>query len=191
MLASSVPYTLIMHMYPTDHEDLGLLLAYGEHEGIPVVAMHSAGFYSYFQICLPGAFPIVDTHPSEESMSDLRLLSPWPELAAFARDMTANIDDLNDHNHGHLPWIVILLHYLDKWRETHDGKNPSNYAEKVAFRATVRDAARRDNPEGGEENFDEAASAVIKSISPADLPAELKEVFDHGQSMQVCHMAYQ
>jgi hypothetical protein len=28
---------------------------------------------------------------------------------------------------------------------------------------------------------------VVKTISPATLPSGLKEVFDYGQSLQVCH----
>jgi NEDD8-activating enzyme E1 regulatory subunit len=179
---------MIVHTFPLQSTNLDEIRNYGKQQQIPVVSIHSAGFYSYFKTNLFGAFPVVETHPSEESMSDLRLLSPWPELAAFGHEMTTDIDDLDDHEHGHLPWIVILLHFLEQWRRTHSGKNPSNYAEKVAFRKTVSEAARKNNQEGGEENFEEACAAVIKTISPISLPSELKEVFDYGQSMQVCHM---
>lgn len=161
--------------------------AYGRKHRTPLVAVHSAGFYSYFRINLPGAFPIVDTHPDETATTDLRLLDPWSELSEFAREMTADIDNLDNHDHGHLPYVVILLHYLDRWRKAHDGKNPVMYAEKVAFRKAISDATRRDNPEGGEENFDEAVAAVLKTVVPPALPPGLKEVFDHRQTMQVCH----
>jgi len=150
------------------------------------MAVHSAGFYSYFRIHLPGPFPIVDTHPDETATTDLRLLTPWPELIDFAKGMTKDIDSLDNYEHGHLPYIVILLHYLDEWRTTHGGNYPSTYKEKVEFRKLVQSAARTDNPEGGEENFDEAVAAVLKTVNVPSLPSGLKEVFEYKHSGHVC-----
>ena len=150
-----------------------------------MIAVHSAGLYSYFRISLPGAFPIVYTHPDVTATTDLRLLAPWPELLQFARGMTENIHGLSDHDHGHLPYAVILLHYLDQWKETHNGTYPSTYKEKSEFRKMVADAARRNNAEGGEENFDEAVAAVMVTVTPPSLPSGLKEVFDYRHSGQV------
>ncbi|KAK1766769.1 hypothetical protein QBC33DRAFT_540171 [Phialemonium atrogriseum] len=178
-LATSPIFTLIMYSHPIRQEDLAVIEAYGKQHKTPLVAIHSAGFYSYFRISLPGAFPIVDTHPDETATTDLRLLNPWPELTDFARELTEDIDSLDNHLHGHLPFIAILLHYLGLWKESHDGQYPSSYAEKTAFRRLVQEGARRDNPEGGEENFDEAVAAVLKTIVPCSLPPSLKEVFDH------------
>ena len=168
-----------MYAMPISPEHLSLLEDYGRRHKTPLVAIHSAGFYSYFKINLPGAFPIVDTHPDETATTDLRLLKPWPELVEFARDMTQDIDGLDNYEHGHLPYVVILLHYLDKWRETHGGANPAAYKEKTEFRTLVQKAARTNTPEGGEENFDEAAAAVLKTVVQPSLPSGLKEVFDH------------
>lgn len=171
--------TLIMYTLPIRSEDLALLQAYGRQHQTPLVAIHSAGFYSYFRIDLPNDFPIVDTHPDETATTDLRLLTPWPELVTFARELTRDMDALDNHLHGHLPFVAILLHYLDAWRETHGGANPATYAEKIAFRRLVQEAARKDNPEGGEENFDEAVAAVLKTITPSTLPSGLREVFEY------------
>lgn len=176
---------MIMYTFPIAPEDLKLLEAYGRQHKTPLVAIHSVGFYSYFRINLEGAFPIVDTHPDETSTTDLRVLAPWPELSAFAQDMTKDVDGLDNHDHGHLPYVVILLYYLEKWREGHGGSNPSTYAEKTTFRKMVADATRRDNAEGGEENFDEAVSAVLKTINPPSLPSELKKVLAYKHSNPV------
>ena len=83
LLASPVVFTLIMYTHPVRPEDLALLQSYGEKHKTPLVAIHSAGFYSYFCIHLPGAFPIVDTHPDETATTDLRLLTPWPESVSY------------------------------------------------------------------------------------------------------------
>lgn len=149
------------------------------------MAIHSAGFYSYFQINLPGAFPIVDTHPDETATTDLRLLAPWPELVGFAEDLTRDIDNLSDFEHGHLPYVVILLHYLEKWKADHGGSYPSTYKEKTEFRSIVQKAARTSNAEGGEENFDEAAAAVLKTLVVPSLPSGLKEIFEYEHAEPV------
>lgn len=168
-----------MYTNPIRPADLAIIQAYGKQHKTPVVLVHSAGFYSYFRILLPGAFPIVDTHPDETATTDLRLLTPWPELVEFAKELTRDIDSLDNHVHGHLPFVVILLHYLDEWRATHDGAYPLKYAEKIAFRNLVQSKMRTDNPEGGEENFEEAVAAVLRAVQPTSLPSGIREVFDY------------
>lgn len=184
-LATSPTFTMIMYTFPIQPDDLALLEEYSRRHKTPLVAIHSAGFYSYFRVSLPGAFPIVDTHPDETATTDLRLLAPWPELAGWAAELTKDIDSLDAHRHGHLPFVAILLRYLEEWRRTHGGANPSTYAEKTAFRRLVQGAARRDNPEGGEENFDEAVAAVLKTVTPSTLPASLREVFEYKRTNPV------
>jgi amyloid beta precursor protein binding protein 1 len=143
---------------------------------IPVLYMRSVGFYSVFSLQLPPSFPIVETHPDPEATQDLRLLNPWPELAeAGAR--ISNLDSLDDHQHGHVPYLLLLLHYLEKWKESHGGKVPSSYKEKSEFRDLVRSSARTSNPEAGEENYDEAVAAVLKSLNPFGLRSSTREIF--------------
>lgn len=185
ILAASPTFTMIMYTLPINPAHLAVLQSYGSKHLTPLVAIHSAGLYSYFRASLPGTFPIVDTHPDEASTTDLRLLSPWPELREFAAQMTKDLESMDNHEHGHIPYVVILLHYLEKWKDAHGGY-PKNYTEKTEFRKMVADGARRDNPEGGEENFDEAVAAVVKTIVPPSLPSSLKEVFDYGHAQPVC-----
>lgn len=169
---------MIVYTFPIDPDHLKVLQDYGSQHLTPLVAVHSAGLYSYFRLGLPSTFPIVDTHPDETATTDLRLLSPWPELQAFATDMTKDIDSMDNHEHGHLPYIVILLHFLGKWKDAH-GRYPEKYAEKTEFRKMVAAGARTDNPEGGEENFDEAVAAVVKTVVSPGVPSSLREVFDY------------
>lgn len=178
LLAQAPTFTMIMHTFPIQPDHLDVLKAYAAKHLTPLVSIHSAGLYSYFRVGLPGAFPVVDTHPDEFATTDLRLLSPWPELEAFAAAMTQDIESMNDHDHGHLPYLVILLHFLAKWKEAH-GQYPKTYAEKVQFKKSVAAGARRDNPEGGEENFDEAVAAALKSTVSSSLPPTLETVFNY------------
>lgn len=141
-----------------------------------VFYIHSIGFYSHFTVQLPSAFPIVDTHPDPASTQDLRLLSPWSELLTFAEDKTKNLQEMDDEQHGHVPYVLLLLHYLQQWKAENGGQVPDNYKEKAAFRDMVRNGARTKNAEGGEENFDEAVAAVLKSLNPAVPTSAVKEV---------------
>ncbi|KAK3318586.1 hypothetical protein B0H66DRAFT_516873 [Apodospora peruviana] len=179
LLAASPMFTVIMYTNPVRAEYIHLFESYSRQHKTPLVAIHSAGFYSSFQLHLPGAFPIVDTHPDETATTDLRVLSPWSELGEFARNMAIDIDKLDDHEHGHLPYVVLLIHFIDQWKRSHRNEYPSTYKDKLEFRRLVQTAARTGNPEGGEENFDEAAAAVLKALVPPSLPSGLKEIFDY------------
>ena len=75
-LETSPIFTILVYTSPIRREYQAILNEYSRRHKTPVVSIHSAGFYSYFQISLPGAFPIVETHPDETSTTDLRLLSP-------------------------------------------------------------------------------------------------------------------
>lgn len=172
-------YTLIIYTFPLEPETLTLIKKYATQHKIPSIAIHSAGFYSYFTINIPGAFPIVDTHPDTTATTDLRLLSPWPELLSFAKELTLDMEKQSAHDHGHIPYLVLLLHYLEEWKKTHDGKAPSNYGEKKEFSKLVAAGARTDNPEGGEENYDEAVAAVLKNLNPPELSSSVREVFEY------------
>ncbi|TVY68780.1 NEDD8-activating enzyme E1 regulatory subunit [Lachnellula suecica] len=174
-------FTLIMYSLPIEQQNLILVQKYAEKYQIPLISIHSAGFYSYFRIHLPGTFPIVDTHPDSTATTDLRLLTPWLELSKFAANLTANFESQSAHDHGHVPYLALLLYYLEQWKETH-GSLPSTYKEKTAFRDFVAAGTRRENPEGGEENFDEAVAAVLKTISAPSLSSSVREVFDYKPS---------
>jgi amyloid beta precursor protein binding protein 1 len=174
----TIRFTMILYTAPISRSRMELVQNYGQKHNVPVIAVHSAGFYSYFRISLPGNFPIVDTHPDSTATTDLRLLTPWEELSKFAASLTKNIETLSAHEHGHIPYVALLLHYLVQWKQTH-GSLPNTYKEKTAFRSTVAAGARTDTPEGGEENFDEAVAAVLKTISSPSVSSSVREVFDY------------
>lgn len=168
-----------MYTSPIEGELLRVVENYCQKHKVPLVSINSLGFYSYFSVSFKGNFPIVDTHPESTATSDLRLLSPWPELTAFAQELTANIESLSAHEHGHIPHIALLLHYLEAWKTTHEGNAPQTYQEKIAFRKLVAAGARTNSPEGAEENYDEATAAVLKTVSQPSLPSSVREIFDY------------
>jgi NEDD8-activating enzyme E1 regulatory subunit len=144
---------------------------------VPLFYIHSLGFYSHFSVCLPPSFPVVETHPDPTTTTDLRLTIPWPELLALAKEKTDGLEEMNDHDHGHVPYVLLLLHYLEAWKLQKDGRVPLSYRDKQEFRKLVEGNARTDNAEGGEENFEEAAKAVLKSLNPVTLGRNVQEIF--------------
>jgi len=171
------PYTHILVALPVDSSILQLISEHSTKTGVPVFYIHCIGFYAHCTLQLPRDFPIVDTHPDTATTSDLRLLEPWSELLALAEEKTSQLDALEDDEHGHIPYVLILLHYLERWKFTHEGRVPQNYKEKTEFRELVRSGTRVSAASGEEENFEEAVSAVLKSLNPATPSSAVKEVF--------------
>ena len=91
---------------------------------------------------------------------------------------TGDLDSLSDHDHGHVPYLLILLHFLNVWKALHNDQSPTNYSEKKEFKALVESGTRTNTSDGGEENFDEAAAAVLKSLNPPSISSGLREVFE-------------
>jgi len=173
-------YTLIIVTSPIDFETLALITTYGQQYMVPVFYLHSVGFYSHFSVALPPAFPIVDTHPDPASTTDLRLLRPWPSLTQFARSKTANLSSMSAHELGHVPYVLLLLHFLEEWKQTHSGNPPSSYKEKTEFREYVRNAGPPD-----EENFAEAAGAVLKSLNPPTPSSSVLAVLNAPEAQNI------
>lgn len=172
------PYTLIMLVGPVKPALLESLSLYSSQYSIPLFYMHSIGFYSHFSVQLPAHFPCVDTHPEPESVEDLRLLKPWPELTNFMQVKTHDIETVSDHEHGHIPYVLLLLYHLDVWKASHDGVPPQNYSEKKQFKSLIEHGARKSGAEGAGENFEEAMNAVNKSINPPQISSGLRAIFE-------------
>ncbi|KAF2226762.1 NEDD8-activating enzyme E1 regulatory subunit [Elsinoe ampelina] len=154
------PYTLILVSSTIQPSILHHITIHAKEHAIPVFYQHSVGFYSHFSILLPPAFPIVDTHPEATATTDLRLLRPWPALTEFAREKTKDLKTMPDIDIGHVPYILLLLYFLDEWRSAHNGEDPISYNDKTAFKDLVKSAGPLE-----EENFGEAVAAVLKTIN--------------------------
>ncbi|KAF4555567.1 ThiF-like protein 3 [Elsinoe fawcettii] len=174
------PYTLILIASPIRPDILAQISSYAQQNAISVFYQHSVGFYSHFSVILPPAFPIVDTHPDPTATTDLRLLKPWPALLDFAREKTNDLKSLSDIDLGHVPYILLLLYFLDEWRSTHNGEAPLSYKDKTAFRDHVRASGP---PE--EENFGEAAAAVLKTINLPKPSSSVLAVLDAPEAQNL------
>lgn len=103
---------------------------------------------------------------------------------------TAELEELDDHKHGHLPFVTLLIYYLRQWKSEHNGCHPSNTRDKELFRRFLRSAARQ-SPSGVlEENFEEALSLLRRAISTPHLPSALQDIFVLVTSDDVGFVSY-
>ncbi|KAK5701580.1 hypothetical protein LTR97_004395 [Elasticomyces elasticus] len=174
-------YNLILAAAPIDSAILERIQTHAQSSHIPAFYYHSVGYMSSFSVLLPPAFPIVDTHPDPTATMDLRLLKPWPALSQFAVEKVAGLEEgtISAPDKAHIPWVCLLLHYLEQWKRTHDGKVPDNYKEKTEFRNMVRAG------DPNEENFEEASAAVLKSLNLPTMPSAVREIMAAPEIAQI------
>ncbi|KAK5121424.1 hypothetical protein LTR85_005256 [Meristemomyces frigidus] len=175
------PYNLILVTAPIDRNILAQIQTHAQALQIPTFYVHCVGYYSAFSVLLPPAFPIVDTHPDQTATTDLRLLMPWPALKEFAKAKTAGLFEgkLSAQDKAHVPWVCLLLHYLEQWKEEHEGKLPESYAEKTEFRKLVRSG------DPHEENFHEACAAVLKSLNPPTPNSSVRDILNAPETQNL------
>ncbi|KAF3905068.1 hypothetical protein AA313_de0208398 [Arthrobotrys entomopaga] len=141
---------------------------------IPLFHLRCVGFSFTCRVAMSEQ-AIVETHPA--ATIDLRLLNPFTELLALAEEKAGTMDDkekMSTHDHGHIPYVLILLRTLNDWKSTHDGKAPSNYSEKNEFKSLLRSKMWN----ADEENFEEAIAAVLPHFNPPSVPSSTKAVFE-------------
>lgn len=139
--------------------------------GIPLVVVNTCGFYGSVQIHTAET-TIVETH-DPLNLYDLRIDQPWPELKSFVDSF--DFDQLSDIDHAHVPYVVIFIKALEKWRNDHNGSAPETYQHKKQFRLDYVEALARSLVL--EANFTEASQAVHRALQKTAVPEYLSKVF--------------
>ena len=142
---------------------------------LAIFHVYCVGFTASLRVSLP-ELCIAETHP--DSLTDLRLLNPWPELLSFAEEATRDMASMNEHQHGHIPYLALLLHYLDIWKQGHQGSLPQTYKEKNEFKKLIIAGMKTDTVGGSEENFEEAAAAVLANVKVHEISSGTREVLE-------------
>ena len=58
---------------------------------------------------------VVESKPDQVMIDDLRIITPFPELVEFSNIIV--FGDLDDATHKHVPYSIILMHVLNKWKQ--------------------------------------------------------------------------
>lgn len=90
------------------------------------------------------------------------------------------METMQQHDKAHIPYVCLLLHYLELWKEKHDGRVPDTYKEKQEFRDSY---VRSSSPD--EENFDEAVAAVLKSLNPPTPSSTVRDILSAPEAQNL------
>ncbi len=144
-------------------------------KSIPILVMRSWGFYGSVNLIVPEV-AVIDTHSTSRGF-DLRIDHPWNQLVEYCDSIDLNT--LDDTEHAHIPYVVIFIKALAKWREHHQ-IDPQNYREKKLFAKYVEAMSRNINFEA---NFIQATNSVHRAIQKTEVPGSLISLFNSPQSM--------
>lgn len=138
-------------------------------KSIPLVVPRSYGFIGSIRISTP-EHTIVESKPDNPT-DDLRLYNPFPELQKYADSV--ELEGLDSAKHSHIPYVVILIKALQKWRSEHDGKAPESRADKDGFKKLIASMSRDISTQ---ENFGEANKAALKAWTPSRIPDDVQTI---------------
>lgn len=138
-------------------------------KGPPLVVIRSAGFLAEVAIQFH-EHAVIDSH-LEDTTPSLRIDKPFPALLEKA--MSIDFDGMDVTDHGHVPYVYILVRVLEEWKQAHGGSPPKTADEKKEFKSII--SKMRKKPD--EENFEEAEAQAYKCWSSTVVPYEIKELF--------------
>ena len=143
---------------------------------IPLIVIRQYGLLGYIRLqkrenC------IVEPKIAMKKIKDIRVHKPWPELEEYA--MSFDFSKMEEMEHNHTPYAVILIQAIKKWRAENDGKDPKTFPEKKKFREeTIKSLAKF----GGAQNFGEAKTSYVEAYKTDAIEFKLQEVFDNPES---------
>lgn len=107
----------------------------------------------------------IDTSPS------LRIDKPFPALLKHATSLDLENMDVTDH--GHVPYVYILVRVLEEWKASHGGNLPRTTDERKEFKTIIGKMRKKSD----EENFEEAEGQAYKCWSSTVVPGDIKSLF--------------
>ncbi|CAE6468620.1 unnamed protein product [Rhizoctonia solani] len=134
----------------------------------PLVVVRTAGFLADFTIQVH-EHAVVDSH--SETTPSLRIDKPFPEL--LEHSLSLDFASMDPTDHGHVPYVYILVRAMHDWKATHDGNPPTSSADKQAFKAQVTAMKVKID----EENFDEAIAQCYRAWTSTGVPGDIQTLF--------------
>ncbi|ORY94432.1 hypothetical protein BCR43DRAFT_460079 [Syncephalastrum racemosum] len=151
------------------HDEETLLLSDICEKGAKTfVSVRCKGFCSLFRVQAPEHHII---EPHTENVVDLRLGNPFTSLRNHAK--TYDLDTLDQTDHGHVPFVIVLIQTIEKWKEEHMDRFPSTYQERNEIKAMLKDKMRTPD----EENYEEALANVFRLSSTSSVTPAISRLF--------------
>lgn len=141
---------------------------------VPLVACRSIGFLGYLRLQVQ-EHTVIESHPDNEN-PDLRLDKPWPALREYLDQI--DVEKLDTKERTHVPALVIVHYYLNKYRESHNGALPKTRAEKNELRRLIETSLPAGEKEIMGENYAQALHIVNTSVGPTVVPSNVQAILD-------------
>jgi len=150
---------------------LRILASYLYIKHIPLLIVRAYGLLGYMRLVVD-EHQVIEAHP-DSAVEDLRISEPFEELSAFADNF--NLSTLSDKEHKHVPYPIILLKLIKKWKSEHNNKPIKTPAEKAEIRKLIESTSRNILLE---ENFTEAKDNAHKAWVPYSISSNVKAIFE-------------
>jgi NEDD8-activating enzyme E1 regulatory subunit len=137
-------------------------------KNIPLMVLETVSFYGYIRVSLK-EHTIMETHP--ESLVDLRLDATWPALDEFVASY--DLETLSSSDREHVPYVVLLLKYLQQWRRQSGKLRPETSQERSELKSLI-DGGRIAGED--QENYDEAVATVWRLAKQSEVPSIIREL---------------
>lgn len=138
--------------------------------GISLLLITSVGFIGKIRVYVE-EHCVCETKPDSE-FGDLRLTDPFPELQAFATNI--DIDNFDAARHAHVPYVVILIQALGKFKKQENKPLPTTQEDKKKFKDIIVKMQRNNQ----EVNFAEALDNAYKAWLPYSIPEPVQNLLD-------------
>lgn len=157
----------------SDHvPELTSLVAILWQKQIPIIFVNTIGFYGSINL-ISHEITVVETHDPLR-LYDLRIDKPWPQLKEYI-DLI-DLDQLDNYEHAHVPYIVIFIKALELWKQQHGTNAPANYKEKELFKKLIESMLRNIKLE---TNFSEAYTSSHRAFQKTQLPSTIVQLFEN------------
>jgi len=151
--------------------------------GLPLVMVQSYGLIGCVKLQLSGKVPLLDPKPAN-APPDLRLKKSFPALDEFCRSI--DLDELESHEHSHVPYPIILRKAISAWRASHGGQDPKTFPEKNEFKESIKKMSKDINKE---INFEEAIQFAYLAYTEREvLPPEDLNSEDGGETSMLAKL---
>lgn len=132
---------------------------------IPLIIVQSYGLIGIVRLQVTEPTALLEPKPTN-APPDLRLKTSFPALENMAKSI--DLTKLESHQHGHVPYPILLIKAAQEWKESHDGQLPGNFTEKQEFKDFVKSKSRDYNQE---LNFQEAIQNAYLAYTERDVIA--------------------
>jgi amyloid beta precursor protein binding protein 1 len=163
-----------------------LLLPLSSILTVPLIVIQSYGLLGSIRLQYKD-HEIIESKPENGKM-DLRIADAFPELVEYCDSFDLEGDTLNDREHGHVPYIVILYKALQQYKLSSSSSSssssnggtcfPSDDASKAAFKESIAKMARS----SAEDNFQEALKEAYRAYVPLEIPYEVQNILDEDRN---------